>query len=329
MAKVDLKALREQLKKEQAQQGTPQGDNASFPFWNISPDETAVLRFLPDGDDENMFFWRERAMVNLTFDGIVGQPNTAGKEIKVQVPCMEMYGDGKVCPILTEARKFYKSGNDELGQKYWKKRSYIFQGFVRNSPLQEDNPPENPIRRFMINPSIYKIIYAYIMDDDNEDSPTDYENGCDFRIVKTKNGEYDNYSTSNFARKDSALTQEELEAIEKFGLFNLVDFLPKEPDSDHLRVIQEMFESSLDGEPYDPSLYANYYRPYGLEYDGNNVGGNNNDSSKSTSKSETKTKEKVSEENVNGSDEEQATEATTDTVKKPSAQELLAKLRNK
>ena len=317
MAKVDLKALREQLKKEQEQTTyTTTSDNASYPFWNIPNDTQAVLRFLPDGDDDNLYFWRERAMINLSFDGIVGQPNTFGKEIKVQVPCMEMYGEDEVCPVLSEARKFYKSGNEELGQKYWKKRTYLYQGFVRASELVEENVPENPIRRFLINPSINKIIYKFIMDDDNEDSPTDYENGVDFRVNKTYNGRFDEYTTSNFARKNSVLTEVELEAIEKYGLFNLADFLPNKPDADSLKVIQEMFESSLDGEPYDPSRFSKFYRPYGLQFDENTTSNNTTQPSKPVTVK--------SEEPSDDGDDEAPVEN-----KKPTAQELLAKLRSK
>ena len=38
---------------------------------------------------------------------------------------------------------------EDMGRKYWKKRSYIFQGFVNENPLNE-TAPENPIRRFVI-----------------------------------------------------------------------------------------------------------------------------------------------------------------------------------
>ena len=45
-----------------------------------------------------------------------------------------------------------------MGRKYWKKKSYIFQGFVTQNPLNEDSTPENPIRRFIIGPQIFNII---------------------------------------------------------------------------------------------------------------------------------------------------------------------------
>jgi hypothetical protein len=307
---VNMKAMREQLKQESQKKNTQQNDGAGFPFWNLENDTIATVRFLPDGDASNLFFWRERKMINLEFDGIVGQTNT--NAIKVQVPSVEMWGE--TCPILTEARRFYKEGKEELGQKYWAKRSYVFQGFVRNNPLTEENLPENPIRRFTINPSLYKIIYSYLMDDDNEYSPTDYDNGCDFRIHKTQKGQYASYETSSFSRKDSPLSDMEREAIEKYGLFNLMDFLPKKPDAEAIRVIQEMFEASLDGDPYDPSRFGNFYRPYGLEID--------NDSGNTSSSTSSKSDEPKASAPTDGGDD-------APVAKKPTPQELLAKLKSK
>lgn len=268
---IDIKALRNKLKETAAPQNgrTFQTDGAAYPFWNIENGTTATVRFLDDADKDNQYFWRERLMINLEFDGIVGQKTD--RSVIVQVPCMEMYGD--TCPILTEARKFYKDGRDELGQKYWKKKSYLFQGFIRQNPLNEENLPENPIRRLTINPNIYKNVFAYLLDEDTEESPTDYENGSDFRIKKTQNGQYADYSTSDFARKSSALTDEELAAIDQYGLFNLSEYLPKKPDDETLRAIIDMFEASLAGDEYDPSRFANFYRPRGLEWDGNASGG--------------------------------------------------------
>jgi hypothetical protein len=308
---VNIKALREQLKQENQRKNVQQNDGAGYPFWNIDNGSIAQIRFLPDGDESNLYFWRERKMINLEFDGVVGQTNTA--PVKVQVPSVEMWGEQ--CPILTEARRYYKEGNNELGQKYWAKRSYVFQAFIRVNPLVEENVPENPIRRLLVNPSLFKIIHSYLMDDDNEYSPTDYVNGCDFRIHKTQQGQYASYDTSNFSRKDSPLTSEEVDAIEKYGLFNLNDFLPKKPDADALRAIQEMFEASLDGDPYDPSRFGNFYRPYGLEVDGEESSNSQTSKNKSTQEKSTTT--------VNSKTEE------TTVSSKPTPQELLARLKSK
>jgi hypothetical protein len=83
------------------------------------------------------------------------------------------------------------------------------------------------------------------MDPELENLPTDYENGLDFTISKTSKGGYADYSTSKWARRETSLASSDLEAIEKYGLFNLTDFLPKKPGETELKVIKEMFEASV------------------------------------------------------------------------------------
>ena len=238
------------------------GDNAIYPHWNIAEGSTARVRFLPDGNTKNSFFWAERAMIKLPFAGVKGQADS--KPIVVQVPCMEMYG--AACPILAEVRPWFKDPSlEEMGRKYWKKKSYVFQGFVRENALSDDKTPANPIRRFTISPQIFNIIKAALMDPEMEELPTDLQRGLDFQIIKTSKGGYADYSTSKWARKESALTAEEQAAIDEHGLFNLSDFLPKQPSETDLKVIKEMFEASVDGQPYDPDRWGAYYKPYGLE----------------------------------------------------------------
>ena len=125
--------------------------------------------------------------------------------------------------------------------------------------------PANPIRRFVVTPQLHPLIKAALLDPELEELPTDYNRGLDFNIKKTSKGGYADYSTSTWARKESALTEAELAAIEAHGLFNLADFLPKKPSEAELRIIKEMFEASVDGRPYDPDKYGAYYKPYGLD----------------------------------------------------------------
>ena len=223
-----------------------QSDNSIYPHWNMDEGTTAAIRFLPDANSSNTFFWVERQIIKLPFNGVKGDPNV--KQIQVQIPCVEMYNDGSSCPILAEVRPWYKDESlKELANKYWKKRSYLFQGFVRQNPLGDDKTPANPIRRFVISPQIFAIIKASIMDPEMEELPTDYMRGLDFNVKKTSKGGYADYSTSNWARKESALTELELAAIESHGLYNLTDFLPKKPGEAELRIMKEMFEASVDG----------------------------------------------------------------------------------
>lgn len=240
------------------------GDKAIYAHWNIAEGTTAKLRFLPDADPKNSFFWVERAMIKLPFAGIKGQSDS--KQVIVQVPCIEMYGPGEPCPILAEVRNWFKDPSmEEMGRKYWKKRSYLFQGFVRENPMSDDKTPENPIRRFIISPQIFNLVKNALMDPEMENLPTDYAGGLDFTVKKTSKGGYADYSTSTWARKENSLTEAEAAAIEKHGLFNLGDFLPKKPTDVELKVMKEMFEASVDGQPYDADKWGAYYKPYGLQ----------------------------------------------------------------
>jgi hypothetical protein len=135
---------------------------------------------------------------------------------------------------------------------------------VRENPLSEDKTPENPIRRFIIGPQIFTIIKGALMDPELEELPTDVLRGLDFRITKTAKGGFADYNTSKWARKESALTEAEQAAIETHGLFDLSTFLPKRPGDVELRVIKEMFEASVDGQPYDTERWGQYFRPAGV-----------------------------------------------------------------
>ena len=262
---ASLAEIRAKLKEQEANTGGnrgPQGPNPIYPFWNIKEGESATMRFLPDVDTDNTFFWKERLMIKLPFSGIKG--DTSSRPVQVQVPCMEMYGDS--CQILQEVRGWFKDPSlEDMGRKYWKKRSYIFQGFVTDNPLADDEAPENPIRRFIIGPQIFQIIKQALMDPDMEELPTDYTAGVDFRLNKTSKGGYADYGTSNWARRERPLSDVEMQAVNTHGLFNLSDFLPKKPGEIEVKVMQEMFEASVDGEAYDADRWSTYFRPSGMQ----------------------------------------------------------------
>jgi hypothetical protein len=260
---ASLSEIRARLaQSENKQSGSQtQGDSAIYPHWNIEEGQNATLRFLPDGNPKNTFFWQERAMIRLPFNGVKGEADS--KQVTVRVPCVEMWGD--TCPILTEVRTWFKDKSlEEMGRKYWKKRDYIFQGFVRENPLSDDKAPENPIRRFIIGPQIFTGIKAALMDPELEELPTDYLRGLDFRISKGSKGGFADYSASKWARKESALTEAEQAAIEQYGLVDLSTFLPKRPGEVELKVLKEMFEASVDGQSYDTERWGQYFRPAGV-----------------------------------------------------------------
>jgi hypothetical protein len=258
-----LAEIRAKLKEQEIKGGsTGSGDLSIYPFWNLKEGGESAVRFLPDGDDSNTFFWVERAMIKLEFAGMKGE--TDGKKVNVQVPCVEMYNDGSVCPVLSEVRGWFKDPSLEaMGRKYWKKRSYLFQGFVTEDGLKEDQIPDNPIRRFIIGPQIFTLIKGALMDPEMEDLPTDYVHGVDFRLIKSSKGGYADYGTSKWSRRERPLSDAEQAAVKQFGLFSLKDFLPKKPTEVEMKVIKEMFAASVDGEAFDMERWGQYYKPSG------------------------------------------------------------------
>lgn len=256
-----LAEIRAKLQAANQAATAPIGDNAIYPHWNIADGQTATIRFLPDSDPNNTFFWIERSLIRLPFAGVKGEVNS--KPVQVQVPCMEMWNE--TCPILSQVRPWFKDKSlEDMGRKYWKKKSYLFQGFVVDSLYKEDGKtPDNPIRRFIMGSQIFNIVKNALMDVEIEELPTDYVRGLDFKITKTKKGEYADYSTSTWARRERALSEKELAAINQYGLFDLKAFLPKKPGQVELKAIEEMFEASVDGEAFDMDRWGQYYKPAG------------------------------------------------------------------
>ena len=100
---AEIRAKLSSMESKPGSNSPQQSDNAIYPFWNIDEGTSTVLRFLPDSDADNTFFWVERQMIRLTFPGVIGGEN---RPVTVQVPCMEMWGD--TCPVLSEVRPWFK-----------------------------------------------------------------------------------------------------------------------------------------------------------------------------------------------------------------------------
>lgn len=256
--------IRETEEKKNGTGRTFSGDNAAYRFWEIPENTTALVRNLPDKDENNPWFWCERMTIKLPFiAGTVGGDSPSDKPVEITVPCVKMFGD--VCPIIAETKSWWKGDEEKvrLARKYYKKSTFIAQGFVVTSPFEEASLPENPIRRFTYGNELIEKLKAGMADPEMESFPTDYMNGSDFKIRKTKKGEHNNYGTSEWSRRSRPLTEAELAAIEKYGLFNLADFRGKRPEKDAVEAIKAMFHASLRDDPYDFASFGNYFRPYG------------------------------------------------------------------
>jgi hypothetical protein len=212
MAKRSLAALTEQFKQKTTEGG---GNGATwklfFNFWKADMDSVSIVRFLPDLDEDNpMGFLVE----NLAHELVIN-----GKREKV--PCLKMYGED--CPICALSQDYYdeKSANhnEQLGKKYYRKKAYIGQVLVMETPIEHDQ--EQLVKLIEFGPAVFKQIQAAFQSGDLEEAPFELKGGYNFRIKKTKSGEYASYTTSSFAPKQTDVGDD---VIEKLNLYNLADY---------------------------------------------------------------------------------------------------------
>ena len=184
-----------------------------YPFWKMEEGSTAVVRFLPDLDEENSLGF---LVENLNHELVVNGE-------KKKVPCLSMYGES--CPICELSRKYYDEENEAMGKKYYKKRGYIGQVIVIESPIEHDQ--SQLVKLIEFGPKIFKIIQAAFQSGDLEEAPFELKGGYNFRIKKTKSGQYADYGTSSFAPKQTDLDDS---IIERIDLYDLKTFRTKQMD---------------------------------------------------------------------------------------------------
>ena len=213
--------------------------NNYFPFWNMKEGEQAVVRFLPDANEDNPTgFLVEKTMHNLTINGE-----------KKNVPCLSMYGES--CPICAVSQQYYKAEDRDNGKKYWKKKQHLAQCIVIEDPLPADDTGEThegKVRNIALGYQIYNIIKAAFEDGELDEVPFAYEGGTDFIIKKTKQGDYASYTIgTKFARRATDLDED---VVANLQLLDLSTLLPKHPG---VEKVDSMLEAALTGGDYEDS----------------------------------------------------------------------------
>jgi hypothetical protein len=250
------------------------GDNALFPFWETKIGEKSVMRWLQDGDDTNVFPWVERQTIELTFDGTINGETDTTEQVKIKVPCPAMFakiipGYNIPCQITAAIRPLWKadknSADYKQAQKYYRKQSWLMQGFVVSSPFVEENAPENPIRRAALTKQVFGKVFKAYNGTEFEYAPHDFDQGTDFTIEPVAQGEFKNWEGSDFARRTRSLSAEERAAINEYGLFTLKDFVGKAPTQADADAQYQMYLDSVAGKPYDFAKFNDFYRPYGVK----------------------------------------------------------------
>ena len=213
--------------------------NNYYPFWNMKEGEQATVRFLPDSNGDNpLGFLVERLAHQLQING----------ERKT-IPCLRMYDED--CPICAVSAAYYKDNDKDNGKKYWRKKSHIAQVLVIEDPLDADEDTdetaEGKVKFISLSYQIYNAIKDAFESGELEDVPFSYENGCNFIIKKTKQGEYPSYSLSKFARQETDLTADQIEFVEE-QLSDLSELIPANPGYEK---VSAMLEAALTGGEYE------------------------------------------------------------------------------
>lgn len=211
--------------------------NNYYPFWNMKEGEQAIVRFLPDGNEDNALgFLVEKVMHNLVINGD-----------KKNVPCLSMYGED--CPICGVSQQYYKADDKDNGKKYWKKKQHLAQALIVEDPLPADEATgensEGKVKFLALGYQLFNIIKEAFESGELDEIPYAYDGGCNFIIKKTKQGDYATYAVgSKFARKASDLDED---TVANLQLSDLETLLPKHPGREK---VEGMLEAALTGGDY-------------------------------------------------------------------------------
>lgn len=208
MAKRSLADLAAAFEQKTSGSGSDQRWKQFFPFWKAPKDSVSVVRFLPDLDEDNpMGFLVE----NFTHELVVN-----GK--RETVACLKMFGED--CPICALSQKYYDEKdpehNEALGKKYYRKKGYIGQVLVLETPVEHN--AEQIVKLIEFGPKIFKQIQSAFQSGDLENPPYELKGGYNFRIKKTQSGEYADYGTSSFSPKKTDVGDDVIEAITLYDL---------------------------------------------------------------------------------------------------------------
>lgn len=254
---TSLAKIRELLKAKDERAGNQpafnRGQDVIYPFWNAPDNSTSLVRFLPDKNNDNTFFWAEKSSIRLTFQA----PKEESGKKTVVLPSLATWGEK--CSLKARASEEFqkrtsaqkKGGDYQIATGIWPKTTYILQGFVLDNAVQEVELPENPIRLFLLNSTLAKIVKDSLMDTDLENHPCDYKAGHNFRIKKSKKGDYADYALSSFSAKPTELAPSHLEAISQWGLFDLTERLGEKPNEETHQMHLAILNAYIDGQDWD------------------------------------------------------------------------------
>lgn len=215
--------------------GNSNGDwKRYFQFWKAPIDSQTVIRFLPDLNEDNSFqFYVVKFHHELYVNG--------KKEYHT---CRSTWGEQ--CPICAASAKAYAEGDEVLGKSLYRKKSFISQIIVVESPIEHD--ATKLVKLIDYGPAIQKTIIADLQSGDLEEVPYEFKGGHNFRINKTAAGKNASYTTSKFAPRPTDLSDEVIEQA-KSEMIDLSTTFGKMPSYEEAEALLTAF---LTGQSYSP-----------------------------------------------------------------------------
>lgn len=209
----------ESLRRQMDSDGKHVVHNGSLQHWNIPTGESVTVRFREDGDVTNPLLWRTHVFHEF--------PDPDDPDGMAKIKHTSPLTFGEKCPI-NEAVKPLWNTDKELARKLYIRRHYVMHGHVDDAFV---------VCRFT--KQIHDLVKSYVEAKDTTHLFTDPEHGRDFIITKTKNGEFNSYSTSRFSMQVRALSDEE-RAME---LPSIASYLPAKPTKEDMQRAWTDFEA--------------------------------------------------------------------------------------
>lgn len=288
---LDLNALRARYTAETAKIKNNSNNFTSqvFDFRNLKVGDSVRVRFIDDSD-ANPVFWRERRTRNLKFNSV---KDTTGAVLNqatyVDIPAFNkkfdevlwsnlpteyLYGNDE--DVIQKRIGNFWDGTDagkELYNKFKRRKTYVMRGFLESDV---EGYERNKVYRFIVTEDLFNLISSFMKDTEIAYAPTDKVNGLDFIInvtgknsnINGKTQEVKDYTTSKYARKETPLSEEELNYLQNNELPALLTFIYQKPDTEHENAMIEMFEAIMNDDPYDVTRWGKYYKPNNVQFDG-------------------------------------------------------------
>jgi len=270
MPDVSMTAVTAALSQQKAASTTSGAATKVYPFYLLTAGLTCLVRFLPDKDSDEMTLpWAESHTIRLPFAGIIHSDADTYEDVTSTVPSWTMFG--KKDRIQEHIKPLWESDRD-LARTYYRKVYYLMSGLVNSSPIVERMEPESPIRLFRFGKQLHGVIEAGLLNAGFDYAPWSYQHGRDFAIVKTMQGNFANYGTSNWKFKERPLNAEELAAIDKYGLIDLQEQVGIEPDKDVQEMVFEMYQASRANQPFDNAKWGSHFKAYTSQFGGTGNG---------------------------------------------------------